>query len=82
MRERKKPIALIIMDGWGYSEKKEYNAILSAKTPVWDELWDSYPHTLIKASEAAVGLPADQMGNSEVGHLNLGTGCLSGNFPN
>ena len=74
MRERKKPIALIIMDGWGYSEKKEYNAILSAKTPVWDELWDSYPHTLIKASEAAVGLPADQMGNSEVGHLNLGAG--------
>jgi len=68
------PIVLIIMDGWGYREETENNAILAANTPNWDELWQSYPHTLIRASESAVGLPADQMGNSEVGHLNLGAG--------
>ncbi len=74
MRNKKRPIALIILDGWGYSEKKENNAIINANTPNWDKLWESYPHTLIKASEAAVGLPSEQMGNSEVGHLNLGAG--------
>jgi len=74
MSIKHRPIALIIMDGWGYSEEPENNAIFSAKTPNWDQLWDKYPHTLIRASEAAVGLPADQMGNSEVGHLNLGAG--------
>jgi len=67
-------MALIILDGWGYSEKVEYNSILAADTPVWDKLWERYPHTLIRTSGAAVGLPADQMGNSEVGHLNLGSG--------
>lgn len=74
MSEVKRPVALIILDGWGYREETENNAILNAKTPVWDSLWDKYPHTLIRASESAVGLPADQMGNSEVGHLNLGAG--------
>jgi len=74
MSEVNKPITLIILDGWGYSEVVENNAILNAKTPVWDNLWSKYPHTLIRASESAVGLPADQMGNSEVGHLNLGAG--------
>ncbi|MDX1811164.1 MAG: 2,3-bisphosphoglycerate-independent phosphoglycerate mutase, partial [Gammaproteobacteria bacterium] len=74
MSGTKRPIALIILDGWGYREEKEDNAILNANTPVWDNLWARYPHTLIRASEAAVGLPADQMGNSEVGHLNLGAG--------
>ncbi len=68
------PIALIILDGWGYSENPESNAIMSASTPVWDRLWKEFPHTLIKTSGADVGLPADQMGNSEVGHLNLGAG--------
>lgn len=67
-------MALIILDGWGYSEEIEYNSILAAKKPVWDKLWSRYPHTLIRTSGAAVGLPADQMGNSEVGHLNLGSG--------
>ncbi|WP_438969648.1 2,3-bisphosphoglycerate-independent phosphoglycerate mutase [Methylophaga sp.] len=69
-----RPLALIILDGWGYSESPENNAILAANTPVWDKLWQQYPHTLIHASGAGVGLPGDQMGNSEVGHLNLGAG--------
>ena len=74
MSESKKPVVLIILDGWGYSEVEKHNAIFAAKTPNWDKLWEQYPHTLIRASESAVGLPADQMGNSEVGHLNLGAG--------
>ncbi len=74
MAVSKKPVALIIFDGWGYSESPDSNAIMAAKKPVWDRLWDQYPHTLIKTSGAAVGLPGDQMGNSEVGHLNLGSG--------
>ncbi|HEY9198339.1 MAG TPA: 2,3-bisphosphoglycerate-independent phosphoglycerate mutase [Gammaproteobacteria bacterium] len=69
-----KPAVLLILDGWGYSEDTHYNAIAAARKPVWDRLWASYPHTLIRTSGAAVGLPADQMGNSEVGHLNLGSG--------
>lgn len=69
-----KPVVLLILDGWGYSEDTHYNAIAAARKPVWDRLWAGYPHTLIRTSGAAVGLPADQMGNSEVGHLNLGSG--------
>lgn len=74
MSKIKRPILLVILDGWGYREEKEDNAVLAANTPNWDHYWKTYPHTLIHASEAAVGLPADQMGNSEVGHLNLGAG--------
>lgn len=69
-----KPMVLVILDGWGYSEDTHFNAIAAARKPVWDRLWAQYPHTLIRTSGAAVGLPADQMGNSEVGHLNLGSG--------
>ena len=69
-----KPIVLVILDGFGHSEKKEGNAIASAHKPTWDKLWKENPHTYIKGSGAEVGLPADQMGNSEVGHLNLGAG--------
>jgi 2,3-bisphosphoglycerate-independent phosphoglycerate mutase len=69
-----KPMLLVILDGWGYSEETEGNAIANAHTPVWDKLWATYPHTLIRGSGAEVGLPAGQMGNSEVGHLNLGAG--------
>lgn len=69
-----KPFVLIILDGWGFREDPQYNAIAAAKKPTWDRLWTRYPHTLIQASEAAVGLPSKQMGNSEVGHLNLGAG--------
>jgi 2,3-bisphosphoglycerate-independent phosphoglycerate mutase len=72
--ERHRPLLLTILDGWGYSESDHYNAIRSANTPVWDRLWSRYPHTLIRCSGAEVGLPGGQMGNSEVGHLNLGAG--------
>ncbi len=67
-------MVLLILDGWGFSDKPQHNAIAAARKPVWDALWESYPHMLIRTSGAAVGLPADQMGNSEVGHLNLGAG--------
>ena len=69
-----KPMVLLILDGWGYSEDTHFNAIAAARKPVWNRLWESFPHTLICTSGAAVGLPGDQMGNSEVGHLNLGSG--------
>ncbi|MEG5175714.1 2,3-bisphosphoglycerate-independent phosphoglycerate mutase [Microcoleus sp. B3-D7] len=68
------PVVLIILDGWGYREEKDGNAIAAAKTPVMDSLWAAYPRTLIHTSGRAVGLPDGQMGNSEVGHLNLGAG--------
>jgi 2,3-bisphosphoglycerate-independent phosphoglycerate mutase len=68
------PVVLIILDGWGYREEKDGNAIAAAKTPVMDSLWAAYPRTLIHTSGRAVGLPNGQMGNSEVGHLNIGAG--------
>jgi len=68
------PIALIIIDGWGYSATREGNAIALAATPYYDELSEHYPHTLLEASGTRVGLPAGVMGNSEVGHLNIGAG--------
>lgn len=70
----KKPIALIIMDGFGESKIVEGNAVLGAKTPNLDKIMKEYPHTLIKASGLDVGLPDGQMGNSEVGHTNIGAG--------
>ena len=70
----KQPTVLIILDGWGYREDTRDNAIASASTPVWDRLWAQAPHTLISASGVDVGLPAGQMGNSEVGHMSLGSG--------
>lgn len=71
-----RPMVLIILDGWGYSEDPDNNAILSANKPVWDKLWSNCPHTLINGSGTHVGLPPEQMGNSEVGHLNLGAGRI------
>jgi 2,3-bisphosphoglycerate-independent phosphoglycerate mutase len=68
------PVVLVILDGWGYCEEKRGNAIAAAKTPIMDSLWAAYPHTLIRTSGKAVGLPEGQMGNSEVGHLNIGAG--------
>ena len=68
------PVLLLILDGFGYREETDSNAILAANKPNWDALWRDYPHTLINASEKSVGLPANQMGNSEVGHLNIGAG--------
>lgn len=68
------PLALIIIDGWGHSPIREGNAIALAATPNYDQLTESYPHTLLEASGTRVGLPAGVMGNSEVGHLNIGSG--------
>lgn len=72
----KKTTALIILDGWGYREASEHNAILQANTPFWDQMWRQRPHNLIATSGMAVGLPEGQMGNSEVGHMNLGAGRI------
>jgi 2,3-bisphosphoglycerate-independent phosphoglycerate mutase len=68
------PVLLLILDGFGYREDADYNAILAAQKPNFDALWAEFPHTLIDASEKHVGLPTGQMGNSEVGHLNIGAG--------
>jgi 2,3-bisphosphoglycerate-independent phosphoglycerate mutase len=68
--------ALIVLDGWGLAPDGPGNAVSLAKTPVFDELWAQYPHTQLEASGRAVGLPDGQMGNSEVGHLNLGAGAV------
>jgi 2,3-bisphosphoglycerate-independent phosphoglycerate mutase len=70
----KKPLVLCILDGFGLSEKEEYNAVRAAQTPTFDRLWRDYPHTLLKAAGLNVGLPEGQMGNSEVGHTAIGLG--------
>ena len=70
------PVVLAILDGWGHREESENNAVKQAHTPVFDALWHAYPHTLIEASGADVGLPDEQMGNSEVGHLTIGAGRI------
>lgn len=70
------PVVLVILDGWGYREEVDGNAIAAANTPVMDSLWQVYPHTLIRTSGKSVGLPEGQMGNSEVGHLNIGAGRI------
>jgi len=70
----KKPVVLCILDGWGYREEIKDNAIKLANTPTYDRLWNSVPRAWIKTSGLAVGLPEGQMGNSEVGHTNLGGG--------
>lgn len=68
------PMVLVILDGWGYREDTDGNAVTTAQTPVMESLWSAYPHTLISTSGKHVGLPEGQMGNSEVGHLNIGAG--------
>ncbi|OUS14943.1 phosphoglycerate mutase (2,3-diphosphoglycerate-independent) [Gammaproteobacteria bacterium 50_400_T64] len=74
METKKTPLVLLILDGWGYSEATTANAIYSAKSPTWDKLWQSEAKTLVHCSGERVGLPAGQMGNSEVGHMTLGAG--------
>jgi 2,3-bisphosphoglycerate-independent phosphoglycerate mutase len=69
-------LALIILDGWGLAEPGPGNAISLAETPVFDRLWEAFPHTQLSAQGRDVGLPDGQMGNSEVGHLNLGAGAI------
>ena len=75
MSNRSAPgVVLVVLDGWGYRQERDGNAIELASTPTWHRLWRSSPRTLLDASGFAVGLPQGQMGNSEVGHLNLGAG--------
>ena len=73
-RRLRTPVVLIVLDGWGFRPGRDGNAIALGETPTWHRLWERTPHTLLEASGLAVGLPDGQMGNSEVGHLNLGAG--------
>ena len=74
MLNRPKPLVLLILDGFGYSLEKENNAIAMVNTPCWDHLQKDYPTTLLDCSGRSVGLPHEQMGNSEVRHIHIGTG--------
>jgi 2,3-bisphosphoglycerate-independent phosphoglycerate mutase len=71
-----KPFVLTIMDGWGHNPNPENNAVAMARTPNFDRLWSKFPHTFIRTDGPFVGLPEGQMGNSEVGHLNIGSGRI------
>jgi 2,3-bisphosphoglycerate-independent phosphoglycerate mutase len=70
------PLVFMILDGFGYSENTTHNAIAKADTPQWDKWWQDQPHTLLNASGEPVGLPTEQMGNSEVGHMHIGAGRM------
>jgi len=76
MAKRPKPIILTILDGWGYRPETQGNAIALARKPTYDELVGKFPNTLIATSGPFVGLPEGQMGNSEVGHMNIGAGRI------
>ena len=76
MSETPKPVVLCILDGWGDGPDSPTNAITRAQTPNWDALLAAHPHARLDASEHHVGLPDGQMGNSEVGHMNLGAGRI------
>ncbi|MGD8190624.1 2,3-bisphosphoglycerate-independent phosphoglycerate mutase [Brevibacillus ginsengisoli] len=76
MANRPKPVALMILDGFGLRDESYGNAVAQAKKPNYDRLWNAYPHTTLGASGMSVGLPEGQMGNSEVGHLNIGAGRI------
>jgi 2,3-bisphosphoglycerate-independent phosphoglycerate mutase len=71
-----KKVVLLILDGWGYREEKEHNAVLLSNPQNFLKLWNESPKRLINASEEFVGLPSGQMGNSEVGHTNIGAGRI------
>src|SRR5687767_13170775 len=73
-RSRNSPVVLVVLDGWGHRPAREGNAIELGDTPVWHRLWERGSRTLLEASGLRVGLPEGQIGNSEVGHLNLGAG--------
>jgi len=73
-KTQNKPVVLCIMDGWGIDKKSEFNAVELAQTPNFDYLSKNYPYSTLDASGEAVGLPKGQVGNSEVGHMNLGSG--------
>jgi 2,3-bisphosphoglycerate-independent phosphoglycerate mutase len=72
--QQRRPVMLVVLDGWGYREDPADNAILQARTPTFDRMWAACPHAFLRTSGRDVGLPEGQMGNSEVGHLNIGAG--------
>ena len=72
----RRPLVLVIIDGWGYRTDPFGNAIAAARKPNWDALWTRWPHTTLAAAGEPVGLPEGQQGNSEVGHLNIGAGRI------
>jgi 2,3-bisphosphoglycerate-independent phosphoglycerate mutase len=73
-KQQRRPVMLVVLDGWGWREDKADNAVRQAKTPTFDRLWNNGPHGFLHTSSKDVGLPDGQMGNSEVGHLNIGAG--------
>ena len=72
--QQRRPVMLVVLDGWGWREDRADNAVRQAKTPTFDRLWQTGPHGFLRTSGKDVGLPDGQMGNSEVGHLNIGAG--------
>src|SRR5215510_14214236 len=72
--QKRRPVMLVVLDGWGWREDTADNAVRQARTPAFDRLWTAGPHALLHTSGRDVGLPPGQMGNSEVGHLNIGAG--------
>src|SRR3954462_7952661 len=72
-----RPLALVILDGWGYAPRTDGNAIAIANTPFYDEICRKYPMTTLAAAGEAIGQPSDAPGNAEIGHLNLGTGRVA-----
>ena len=74
--QKRRPVMLVVLDGWGWREEAADNAVRQARTPTFDHLWASCPHAFLRTSGKDVGLPEGQMGNSEVGHLNIGAGRL------
>ena len=74
--QTRRPVMLVVLDGWGWREETADNAVRQARTPSFDRLWASCPHAFLQTSGEDVGLPPGQMGNSEVGHLNIGAGRL------
>ncbi len=76
MKQPTGPCVLVVLDGWGAREEAHHNPIAEAKTPFFDHLWNTYPHALLDASGVEVGLPPGQMGNSEIGHMVIGSGMV------
>jgi 2,3-bisphosphoglycerate-independent phosphoglycerate mutase len=74
--QKRRPVMLVVLDGWGWREERADNAVRLARTPTFDRLWSTCPHALLRTSGQDVGLPPGQMGNSEVGHLNIGAGRI------
>src|SRR5262245_42254673 len=72
--QKRRPVMLVILDGWGWRDEVKDNAVRQARTATFDQLWSTCPHALLHTSGRDVGLPPGQMGNSEVGHLNIGAG--------